>query len=486
MSRINTNVSSLIAQRVLKKNNNSLNTSLERLSTGLKINRGADNPAGLIASENLRLEKTGITQAIDNAERASNIIGTAEGGLAEVSSLLNELQSLVGQAANTGGLSTEELAANQLQVDSILGTINRIAGATAFQGTKLLNGNYAYSTSSVATSAFGNLQIHAAPLPDAATVGAVVQVANSATQGKVTFDAPGTATALPTGNITIEIAGNAGTEQLSFAGSSTLASIATAVNAITEATGVTATASATSQTIDFTSNSFGTDQFVSVRAISGSFAVTGGTSGKDFGTDADVRVNGAQAESNGIEVSYRSSTLDVEFQLSTQVGTVAGLNNGLTKTFGITGGGAVFALGSKVSETDKASIGISSVSTGSLGTTLNSAGTAQYLSSLASGGDNTLDSGNLVQAQKILDKAVKQVSQLRGRLGAFQKFTIGSTVNSLGVALENASAAESAIRDTDFAEETAKLTRNQILSQAATTVLAQANASPQAALSLLQ
>src|SRR3712207_9205815 len=118
MSRINTNVSSLIAQRVLKRNNNNLNTSLERLSTGLKINKGADNPAGLIASENLRAEKAGISQAIDNAERASNIIGTAEGGLSEVSSLLTELQGLVGEAANSGGLSPEEVDANQLQARS--------------------------------------------------------------------------------------------------------------------------------------------------------------------------------------------------------------------------------------------------------------------------------------------------------------------------------------------------------------------------------
>src|SRR5688500_458369 len=141
MSRINTNVSSLIAQRVLRKNNNMLNTSMQRLSTGLKINSGADNPAGLIASENLRAEKVGITTAIDNAERASNIIGTAEGGLNEVSSLLTELQGLIGQSANTGGLSAEEQSANQLQVDSILSTINRISQSTAFQGKKLLNGN---------------------------------------------------------------------------------------------------------------------------------------------------------------------------------------------------------------------------------------------------------------------------------------------------------------------------------------------------------
>ena len=109
-----------------------------------------------------------------------------------------------------------------------------------------------------------------------------------------------------------------------------------------------------------------------------------------------------------------------------------------------------------------------------------------FLSSLQSGQANALATPNLVAAQKVIDAAVKQVSTLRGRLGAFQKFTIGSTVNSLGVAFENASAAESAIRDTDFAAETSALTRSQILSQAATTILTQANASPQSALTLLR
>ena len=476
MSRINTNVSSLIAQRVLRKNNESLNKSLERLSTGLRINKGADDPAGLIASENLRLEKSGIAQAIDNAERASNIIGTAEGGLTEVSSLLTELQALVSQAANTGGLSAEEIAANQLQVDSILGTINRIAGSTAFQGAKLLNGNYAYSTSGVTASAFTTMQINAARLPDAQSVNVVVQVTNSATTGQVTFTGAGTGA----GNtVTLEVAGNTGTEQLTFAGSTTVAQIATAVNAIKEVTGVSAAVSGT--TLKFNSRDYGSDQFVSVKALSGTFTVAGGTNGKDSGTDAVVKVNGAAAEASGINITYRTTNLDMEFDLSTFNGTTNGLNNGLTKTFAITGGGANFSLGSKVTESEKISIGIQSVSTSSLGD-----GAVGYLSTLASGGANNLSSGNLVQAQKIVDKAVKQVSQLRGRLGAFQKFTIGSTVNSLGVAYENASAAESAIRDTDFAEETAKLTRSQILVSAATTVLAQANASPQATLSLLQ
>jgi flagellin len=470
MSRINTNVSSLIAQRVLKQNNDALNTSLERLSTGLKINSGADNPAGLIASENLKAEQTGITQAIDNAGRANNIIGTAEGGLSEVSNLLTQLQSLVSATANSGGLSTEEKQANQLQVDSILSTVNRIAQSTAFQGKKLLNGNYDYTTSGVNSTSFNNVRINAARIPDGASLGVVVQVVTSAQTGTVGYTG-GTITAA--GGVTIEVAGNTGTEQLSFGSGTAVSSIAAAVNAVTTATGVSATISGGD--IAFHSTSYGADEFVSVKAISGSFTVSGGTSGKDFGRDANVKINGADAQAQGTAISYRSSDLDVEFDLDTT------FNKTGTDSFTITGGGADFALGSKVTESDKASLGIASVSTGSLGDSTNG-----YLSSLASGGANALNGTKLVNAQKIIDTAVKQVSQLRGRLGAFQKFTIGSTINALGVAFENASAAESAIRDTDFAEETASLTRSQILSQAATTVLSQANASPQAALALLQ
>ncbi len=469
MSRINTNVSSLIAQRVLKGNNKGLNISLQRLSTGLKINTGADNPAGLIASENLRSEKAGISQAIENAGRASNIIGTAEGGLGEVSALLTELQNLVSQSANSGGLSDEELAANQLQVDSILSTINRIAQSTAFQGTKLLNGNYSYSLSGVTSTEFDNVRINAARVPDGATVNVVVQVVTSAQTGTLAYSG-GT---ISGGNVTIEIAGNTGTEQLSFASGTTISSIVTAVNAVKTATGVSASVSGTD--IGFHSTKFGSDNFVSVQAVAGSFTVGGGSSGKDYGRDAEVTVNGAHAQASGTAVSYRSSNLDLEFDVDSV------FNKAGSGTFAVTGGGASFSLGSKVTEADKASVGVASVSTGSLGDS-----TTGYLSALASGGAAALSSNNLVTAQRVIDKAVKQVSQLRGRLGAFQKFTIGSTINSLGVAYENASAAESAIRDTDFAEETASLTRSQILEQASTTVLAQANASPQAALTLLR
>lgn len=465
MSRINTNVSSLVAQRVLNKNNNDLNQSLQRLSTGLKINTGADDPAGLIASENLRAEQAGITQAIDNAGRANNVIGTAEGGLSEVSSLLTQLQSLVGQAANSGGLSPEEIQANQLQVDSILSTVNRIAQATSFEGKKLLNGNFDYTTSGVASTSFNNVQINSARVPDGGSLNVVVQVTTSAQTGTITYTGGNV-----TGNVTIEVAGNTGTEQLSFASGSTVSAIAASINSVTAATGVSATVSGTDLRVD--STQYGSDQFVSLKTIAGTFTPS---TTKDLGRDAVASINGSEAQVSGLSVSYRSNNLDLQFTLGST------FNKAGTDSFVITGGGATFALGSKVTEADKASIGIGSMSTGSLGDTTNG-----FLNALASGGAASLSSDNLVNAQKIVDTAIKQVSQLRGRLGAFQKFTIGSTINSLGVAYENASAAESAIRDTDFAQETANLTRSQILAQAATTVLAQANASPQNALKLLQ
>src|SRR3954466_6982020 len=228
MSKINTNVSSLIAQRVLRKNNDQLSTSLQRLSTGLRINSGGDDPAGLIASENLKSEQSGITQAIDNANRANNIVGTAEGGLSEVSNLLTQLQSLVSATASSGGLSKEEKDANQLQVDSILNTINRISQSTAFQGKKLLNGNFSYTTSGVTSTQFDDLQINSARVPAGGTLNVVVQITASAQTGEITY----TGGALTAG-VTLEIGGAGGTEQLSFASGTAVSAIATAINGVT-------------------------------------------------------------------------------------------------------------------------------------------------------------------------------------------------------------------------------------------------------------
>src|SRR3954464_8070888 len=162
MSRINTNIASLQAMSTLSKNQTDLSMRLQRLSSGLKINTGKDAPAGLIASETLRSEINGIDQAIDNSTRATNVINTAEGALNEVSSLLLEVQSLTNEAANNGALSAEEIKANQLQVDAILNSINRISNTTQFNGVKLLNGSLDYTTSGVSTAAIDVTTINAA------------------------------------------------------------------------------------------------------------------------------------------------------------------------------------------------------------------------------------------------------------------------------------------------------------------------------------
>jgi flagellin len=462
----------LIAQRSLAINNSELNTSLERLSTGLKINSGADDPSGLIASENLKAEQTGINTALNNAQQAGNMIGTAEGGLNEVSSLLNQLDGLVGQAANTGGTSNNQIAADQLQVDSILSTINRIAGSTSFQGQKLLDGSLAYTTSGVASSAVNGVQVNTAVLPANAPEHIVVGVTQSAQTATIGYTG-GTLSA--PNSVTIEISGNGGTEQISLAGGATNANIVSAINNVKAATGVSAAVSGGDVRLD--SVTYGSSSFVSLKTISGTFTTTAGTAD---GRDAKVTVNGAAAQADGTQVSFRNSGLDISLNLAATGAGSINTSTGST-SFYITGGGANFALGSQVDETDKASIGISSVSTGDLGDSVNG-----YLSSLQSGQTNSLSAKDLTDAQNIVTEAINQVATLRGRLGAFQDYTIGSTVNSLNVAYENVSSSESDIADTDFAAETANLTRAQILSQAATTVLSQANSAPQNVLTLLQ
>jgi flagellin len=186
MTRINTNVSSLIAQTNLSRVNNDLQTRLTRLSTGLRINSGKDDPAGLIASENLRRDITSLERAISNTERANQVIATADSALGQVSSLLNDIRGLVVEAANTGALSEEQIAANQLQVDSSLEAINRIAQTTEFQGRKLLNGSLDFTTTPGANFAnITDLQIDQANLGATGSVAVAVEVTTAATQATV-------------------------------------------------------------------------------------------------------------------------------------------------------------------------------------------------------------------------------------------------------------------------------------------------------------
>ncbi|MFT3685833.1 MAG: flagellin [Phycisphaerales bacterium] len=202
---------------------------------------------------------------------------------------------------------------------------------------------------------------------------------------------------------------------------------------------------------------------------------------RDNGQDIGGTINGVLATGKGRTLRVASDFLDTSITLAQ--GTAG--NVGVTNAFTITGGGANFQLSSKVDVNGKVALGIQSVASRKIGRTEAGGGT-WFLSDLASGKHSNVVTGNLTDAAGIVDEAIRQVSSLRGRLGAFQKNTVGSTISNLNVSLENSSAAESVIRDADFATETAALTRGQILSQAAGNSLQLSNSQPQQALSLLR
>ncbi|HVX62351.1 MAG TPA: flagellin [Pirellulales bacterium] len=154
MTRINTNIVSLQAQSNLYNNQIAEQTALQRLSTGLRINSGKDDPSGLIASSVLGSEVTSIGQAITNSQRANNIVATADAALSQVSTLLNNVRGLVQASANKGAISAAEIAANQVQVDSAIDSIDRIGQTTVFGGDQLLNGNKAFNISGSLGSVF--------------------------------------------------------------------------------------------------------------------------------------------------------------------------------------------------------------------------------------------------------------------------------------------------------------------------------------------
>lgn len=189
MTRINTNVPSLVAQNRLGSSNKDLQQALTRLSTGLRINSGADDPAGLIASEALRSEITSLNKSIANTRRASQIVSTADSALSQVSNLLNDIRGLVVEAANTGALSDEEIAANQLQIDSSLEAINRIAQSTTFQGKRLLDGSLDFVSTVGSVASVRDAQIDQANLGTTGQIDVEVVINNAASQAEITAGA---------------------------------------------------------------------------------------------------------------------------------------------------------------------------------------------------------------------------------------------------------------------------------------------------------
>ena len=469
MSRINTNVQSLIAVNNLTRANDDLNQSLIRLSTGLRINSAADDPSGLIASETLRGEKAALQQAIDNSVRAGNIVSTAEGALSEVNALLVSIKDLVTEAANSGALSDSELEANQLAIDSAVESITRIAKTTRFGGRALLDGSLAFRTSGLDSSDLAEVNLYSVEFGSSSNVQVTVNVTTSAQTAQLVMLT--TSTGSLGSDVTFEIGGTLGSEVFSFASGAKASAIVDAINNFTDATGVSAVLDASGVDITLYSTTYGSDAFVSVNEISGSLNGLAGT--YDAGQDAAGTINGLEAVGDGLKLTLKSAVLDMKVTLDDGFGTGS-------SSFYVTGGGANFQIGSILNPNGQVRLGIDSATAGNLGN-----GNVGYLSDIVTGGSESIIDGNANDAMKIVDAAIDEVTSLRGRLGAFVSNTVESSVNALQVALENVTSAESVIRDADFATEAAGLTRAQILVQAGTSVLAIANAAPQAALALL-
>lgn len=508
MARINTNISSLIARANLGRANQDLAVHLQRLSTGLQINRGADNPSGLIISERLRSEISGINQAIDNSDRASSVIATTEGALNEVSDLLNSINALVIEAANTGAFSDAEREANQLQINSAIDSITRISNSTSFGGLKLLNGELDYVLSGLQTDQITNARVAGVNFSGQSNVQVNVEVIASAQTANL-YLSGSTGAFVSTTNI--EIAGPLGVQTLDIQSTTRLSAVVASVNRLSEATGVSASlinpADQTSGMV-FSSAGFGSNEFVSVTRLQGplgggwfqprkfgdsdsvpaTFSFSDPTllaqttvANRDAGRDVNAIINGARATGVGINVSLQNSnSLSLNLLLDESVGTVAGA----TTSFYITGGGALYQLGGHVITSEQENLGVQSVAASRLGGTLIN-NELTFLSSLKTGGSNELRSENFAAASKIIAASTDEVSLIRGRLGAFEKNTLDTNVRSLQIAMENLTASESRIRDADFAAETSALSRAQILTSAGTSVLGLANAQAQQVLQLL-
>lgn len=472
--RINTNITSMNALRNMSQTSDMYSKSVNKLSTGLRINSAADDPAGLIFSENFRAQIGGITQAVLNNQDAINYSKTAEGALDELSKLLQDGRTLAVSSANTAVLSSDQLQANQTQWNQIVDSINRIASQTSFGTKKLLDGSSGatasildpahissisfsgtFSGSSVTTD--GNMAVNVTTAATKATTSSTVTVAATTTAA---FRAASPAT---TGTFYLN-----GTPITVNAGD-TWGDVIDRINVASKQTGITAeaTSDGTNGFLKLTSTTYGTKGNFTLTDPGILLSAAGTASATGVNAVADVTVGGQTVTFQGGRSGYDGLTL------SDTDGNVIKLDPSATvSNYGNVGyinvGTAQFQTGPNAN--NRTSLNIGSFTASALG-----------VSAL----DMTSAATSTAAIDKI-DEAISLLNTRRGSLGSFMKNVLESNVRSLGVQKENLSASESAVRDVDVAEEMTNYTKLQILSQSGIAVLAQANQMPQQVLSLLR
>ena len=500
LTSINQNIASLNAQRNLALNSTRLQSSVERLSSGLRINRGADDPSGLIISELLRAQVSSLDVAQKNALEGVNLIKTAEGALNEVNSLLRQMRDLAVSASSDSNNTDAARAALQERLSSALTTLDSIAATTTYGGRKLLDGS-AGTKSTVAdtthiasasfalageTAGWANVNVTAAAeKATVATAAATVTTAATTFGADMTnFDA-GDEVALYINGTKVDVTTN--DQNGNIGDATTWQDIVDAITAQQSELGVTATASA-GGTFSVSSLAYGADQHVSVeyRKITDSGgdmdlseALSG--AGEDlFAADAGVDAAGSVEFGGGSAVTFAAGsglTLSHATYGSVTLTAAGNAVNSWDSSVYVEDGELSFQIGINAGET--ATMAVRNCQTSELGK-----GVDGTYTSIAALDISTVDGASAALA--VIDAAIGEVSSLRGDLGAFQTNQLESQARSLAVARENLAASESAIRDTDFGKEMSEYTTAQILVQAGTSFLSQANSLPNNVLSLIR
>lgn len=489
---INTNISALAAQSSLRKTGLSQATAMERLSTGVRISTAKDDAAGLAISTRMTANIRGISAAIRNANDGISLTQTAEGSLTAIGDNLQRIRELAVQSSNTGNNASDRSALNS-EATQLVSEINRVADNAAFNGIKLLDGSFQNQALQVGA---GN------ELNDRITISIGSAKATALGVGGSSYSATTTGsavtTALSAGDVTLNgtTVGATTSDGVSFTGETASGiSVAAAINAVSGQSGVTATVNATTSAgqTQTASTAIAAGDILINGVDIGAIAVGAGVTTSDLvirGSHVAAAVN-AKAASTGVTATYHLTTGAVSLTA------VDGRNITVTSksATGISGLAVYTATqGTATTTTIRSTVTLSSQSSNGItvsGAAAASAGlTKAYTAAttVSSGGVSSVDLSTASGAQSslsILDKAINTVTDLRASMGAYQN-RLSAAISNLETTSMNLQASRSRILDTDYAKETTNLAKSQIITQAATAMLAQANQSAQSVLALLK
>ena len=504
-ANINTNIASLNAQRNLNVSQGSLATSLQRLSSGLRINSAKDDAAGLAISERFTSQIRGNNQAARNANDGISLAQTAEGGLSTAGDLLQRVRELAVQSANGSNSDSDRKSINN-EVTSLTKELDRVANTTQFNGQNVLDGSLTSTQFQVGANANQVINIGVASAK-ASDIGnntiSPVDTATSQSQATTTT----ANNVLAAGNLTINSSGGVNTTVAYALGDSAKA-VASKVNALTGNSGVTAKATSTASIDGITAADSGSVQFqlkgsnTTAVTISAS-VVNGDLSGLAQAVNAQSATTNVSAsvkvdpttgvkslqlsDNDGNDIAIKNTNATAATDVLTTANGAAGATLRGADVGGVAGAGVTLAavnttatVGGRVEFSSDSGFSIAD----SGGTAI--LGAASVGSSLQS--VDKIDVSTIAGANKALltiDSALTSINSNRASLGAIQN-RFASTISNLQTTTENLSASRSRIQDTDFASETANLTRGQILQQAGTAILAQANSLPNGVLALLR